>query len=151
MTETQNRKIYFSASIRSGREYQPMYEAIIAHLGLFGHVLTEHIGAATLGIAGETNLTEEKIFRRDVDWIRTTDVLVADVSLPSLGVGYEIGFAESLHKPILCLYYAGAEKQLTAMIAGNAACRVRIYHDIAEASKQIDRFFIPLDGYTTVV
>ncbi len=116
-----------------------MYEAIIEHLKRHGRVLTEHIGASTLGDAGEEGLTDEHIFRRDVDWIRDADVLVADVSLPSLGVGYELGLAESLHKPILCLYYTGAEKQLTAMIAGNAACRVRTYRDVEEARQQIDR------------
>lgn len=145
MTETLARKIYFSGSIRSGREYQSTYSAMIEHLKRYGRVLTEHIGSATLGLAGETNLAEGKIYQRDVDWIRESDVLVADTSVPSLGVGYEIGYAESLHRPILCLYFVGAEKQLTAMLAGNPSCTVLTYGNLQEALRQIDRFFSSLD------
>lgn len=146
MADAHERKIYFAASIRSGREYQPTYSAMIEHLKRYGRVLTEHVGAPTLGIAGEEDLTDEQIFRRDVDWIRDSDILIADASIPSLGVGYEIGYAESLGKPMLCLYYAEVEKKLTAMIAGNPSCTVLTYADLPEALRQIDRFFAPLDG-----
>lgn len=145
MTEIPERKIYFAASIRSGREYQPIYKVVIEHLKQYGRVLTEHIGASTLGIAGESDLADEQIFRRDVDWIRDADVLVADVSLPSLGVGYEIGRAESLHKHILCLYCAGTKKKLTPMVVGNPACRVFLYHNVEKALHMLDRFFATFD------
>lgn len=145
MAKTPSRKIYFAASIRSGREYQPTYSAIIKHLKRYGRVLTEHVGAASLGDAGEEDLTDEQIFRRDADWIRDADILIADASLPSLGVGYEIGFAESLRKPILCLYFTRAEKQLTAMLAGNPSCTVLTYGNLQEALGRIDGFFASLD------
>lgn len=146
MADAPRRKIYFAASIRSGRQYQATYAAMIEYLKQYGNVLTEHIGDALLGDSGEVELTDEQIFRRDADWVRSADVVVADVSLPSLGVGYEIGYAESLHKPILCLYFVGAKKQLTAMLAGNPSCAVSTYQDLHEALGQIDRFFVSLDG-----
>ncbi|MEI7962017.1 MAG: nucleoside 2-deoxyribosyltransferase [archaeon] len=53
-------------------------------------------------MAGGGNL-ETYIFDRDVAWIKEADLVVAEVSMPSVGVGYEIGFAESLGKKIICL------------------------------------------------
>ena len=37
-------------------------------------------------------------------------VIVAEVTQPSLGVGYEIGRAYAMKKPILCLYRPQPEK-----------------------------------------
>ena len=37
-------------------------------------------------------------------------VIVAEVTQPSLGVGYEIGRAYAMNKPILCLYRPQPEK-----------------------------------------
>ena len=51
-------------------------------------------------------MTEEFIYNRDVDWLRESDCVIAEVTQPSLGVGYELGFAESLKIPVLCLYVA---------------------------------------------
>jgi len=65
---------------------------------------------------------------------------VADVTAPSLGVGYEIGIAETLGKPILCLYRRRLGKRLSAMIAGNRRLTVMEYEDPAEAFGFIDGF-----------
>jgi nucleoside 2-deoxyribosyltransferase len=48
--------------------------------------------------------TEVFIYERDVAWLRESDFVIAEVTQPSLGVGYELGFAEAISKPILCLY-----------------------------------------------
>ena len=37
-------------------------------------------------------------------------VVVAEVTQPSLGVGYEIGRAVAMEKPILCLYRPSDDK-----------------------------------------
>ena len=52
----------------------------------------------------QTGVTEEYIYNRDMDWLRTAECVVAEVTQPSLGVGYELGFAESINVPVLCLY-----------------------------------------------
>ena len=45
------------------------------------------------------------------------DVLLAEVSTPSHGVGYEIGYALSVGKRVLCLYHKG--RKVSKMILGN--------------------------------
>ena len=46
-------KIYFSGSIRGGRDDAKIYHQIITYLKNFGEVLTEHIGDSSLDSSGE--------------------------------------------------------------------------------------------------
>lgn len=134
-------KIYFAASIRGGREDADIYSGLISHLKSHGKVLTEHVGDASLDKDGEVHLTDEQIYKRDMDWLKECDVLVAEVSTPSLGVGYEIREAEGLSKRILCLYRPQEGKKLSAMISGSEIT-VRNYSSLGEATKIIDSFFL---------
>jgi nucleoside 2-deoxyribosyltransferase len=98
-------KIYFAGSIRGGREDAELYLKIIEHLKTCGEVLTEHIGNKNLSQAGEDGPNDRYIHDRDMDWIREADVLVAEVTQTSLGVGYEIGRAVEMGKRF-CAYIA---------------------------------------------
>lgn len=132
-------KVYFAASITGGRENQEMYFEIVDFLKKKGFlVLTEHVSYKSISSYGETNLSSEEIFTRDVNWIKECDILIADVTTPSLGVGYEIGFAESLNKKIICLYKEGSEKKLSSMISGNKKNIVRNYKNKDELLRQLD-------------
>lgn len=123
--------IYFAGSIRGGRGDQALYEQIIDLLKQHGTVLTEHLGDATLTSAGEA-LDDCAIHDRDLEWLRRSDVLVAEVTTPSLGVGYEIGRAVEWGKRVICLYRPSRERQLSGMIAGCAGVVVREYSDAAQ-------------------
>lgn len=133
-------KIYFAGSIRGGRDDVSLYSEMISHLGCFGDVLTEHVGCTNLERQWEANLSDASIFARDVDWLKAADVVVAEVSTPSHGVGYEIGLAETLGKPILCLVTFAKRESLSAMIAGNGHISLAEYATVAEAKDQIDEF-----------
>ena len=126
--------IYFAGAIRGGREDGQLYAQLISYLKTFGTVLTEHVGDDGL-LLEEKSLTEAEIFRRDMQWLGAADLVIAEVSTPSLGVGYEIGLAQTLGKPILCLYRPGENRRLSAMIAGNPALRVDCYTYLAEAER----------------
>lgn len=134
-------KIYFAASVRSGRDDQAIYSAIIEELGKHGTVLTEHLGVKDLSVLGEQEITDTEIFARDMDLLRAADVIVAEVSTPSLGVGYELGQAEALGKRVLCLYRPSEGKRLSAMVAGNPAVVVRTYANEDEVRKVLAEFF----------
>ena len=66
--------------------------------------------------------------------------LVAEVSTPSHGVGYEIAMALNLRKPVLCLYRQGA--RISKMITGNdePTITVSAYPDQASALDVVRRF-----------
>ena len=111
----------------------------------YGEVLTEHIGDKNLTELGEENLEDKLIRKRDMDWIREAEIMVADVSKPSLGVGYEIRDAETLGKKVLCLYRLQEGKRLSAMINGSDESAIRTYSTLDDACKHIDNFFSSLD------
>lgn len=123
--------IYFAGSISGGRGDQAIYTQIIDLLKQHGTVLTEHFGDASLTSAGES-LPDRAIHDRDIDWLRQADVLVAEVTTPSLGVGYEIGRAVEWGKRIVCLYRPSDGRRLSGMIAGSSGIIVRRYDDVAQ-------------------
>lgn len=122
-----NMKIYFAGSIRGGREDQDLYLEIINILKNYGEVLTEHVGDKNLSSYGQTNMTDEEIFIKDTNWIRESDIVIAEVSTNSLGVGYEIALAESLNKKIILLYREEEGKRLSAMLKGNKKLEIITY------------------------
>lgn len=133
-------KIYFAGSIRGGREYAKTYFELITHIGTRAEVLTEHICGADLSTHGEENLTDAEIYARDMSWLNSCDAVIAEVSAPSLGVGYELGRAEVAGKPILCLFDKSGDTRLSAMISGNPAMRVVCYRELNDAKTAIDTF-----------
>lgn len=137
--------IYFAGSIRGGRGDQELYRGIIDLLQPYGEVLTEHIGDASLTSMGEGGITDEEIYERDLAWLKECDVVVAEVTRPSLGVGYELGIAEMLGKRILCLFREGEGHKLSAMVGGNARFKVMkyivVYHDLGEVKEIFKNFF----------
>ncbi len=134
-------KIYFAGSIRGGRQDKELYLQLIEHLRNHGEVLTEHVGLQNLSEFGEDGPSDELIFKRDVSWIDESDVIVAEVTTVSLGVGYEIARAESLGKPVLCLYREQEGKKLSAMISGNEVLEVKLYDSLDASKEIIDSYF----------
>ena len=133
-------KIYFAGAIRGGRDDLALYFEIIELLGQYGQVLTEHVGNPELTGAGEVD-DDRRIHDRDLTWLKEADRLVAEVTTPSLGVGYEIGKATEWGKPTLCLYRPRPGRSLSAMIAGCPGAAVREYRDSEELREAFDDFF----------
>ncbi|MEK6937824.1 MAG: nucleoside 2-deoxyribosyltransferase [Nanoarchaeota archaeon] len=131
-------KIYFAASIRAGRGDVDIYRSIIEHLKLYGEVLTEHIGDPNISSRGE-DLPERQIHDRDLEWLLKSEVVVAEGTVPSLGVGYEMGRVVG-YKPILCLYRPVEGKRFSGMIMGSPAIKSVEYNVLDEAKKAIDEF-----------
>ena len=112
-------KIYFAGSIRGGRGDALLYQQIVALLREYGEVLTEHVGDAGLTAAGEDGPSDRAIYERDMAWLADADVVIAEVTIPSHGVGYEVARAQDLGKPVLCLYRCDTGRRLSALLAGN--------------------------------
>jgi len=130
-------KIYFAGSIRGGRQDVSLYSQIIDLLKQHGKVLTEHVGQIDLR---EDEHSDAAIYHRDMAWLRESDAVVAEVTVPSHGVGYEIARAETLEKPILCLHRPSRGGRLSALIAGNPAIECAQYEDVSDLPHLIDRF-----------
>jgi len=124
-------KIYFSCSLTGGRRDEPAYRMIVDQLQAMGHaVLTAHLAHPQV-MQEERSVDPAEVYRRDVNWIEECQALVAEVSTPSHGVGYEIALALQRGKPVLCLHREGVP--VSKMITGNdsAGLQVRAYRQEA--------------------
>ena len=130
-------KIYFAGSISGGRADIALYQQIIEYLKNYGEVLTEFIGDSKLSSEGEEKLNDKFIHDRDLDWLLSADVLVAEITTPSLGVGYEIGRALENGKKILCLYRNLEGKRVSAMIKGASGLLAKEYLDFEDIKRII--------------
>lgn len=111
-------KLFFAGSIRGGVGYVKVYRRIIALLTSHGEVISEHLNDN--GSPEKDEKTgDPMIYARATESIRHSDLLIAEVSQPSLGVGYEIGLAEAIGIPVIALFHRGSEHHISAMIAGN--------------------------------
>ena len=110
--------LYFACSITGGREFEPVYQALIEALLADGHEIpTAHLADSTV-VDLETRVSAREVYDRDVSWITAADALIAEVSVPSHGVGYEIGYAlqAGQARPV-----PGADRdaRVSKMITGN--------------------------------
>ena len=132
--------IYFSCSITGGRRDQSIYQHIVAHLTAQGHdVPTAHLSRADI-LDEEQVIDPQEVYKRDVKWVQECDALVAEVSTPSHGVGYEIALALFLDKPVFCCSREGVK--VSKMLTGNTHPRLKIFSYAIEASllTAIDNF-----------
>ena len=120
------KKVYFACAIRAGGDTSN-YRALLASIkNASGDILSEIFVNDAIQYGGSP-LPEPAIYKRDMTMIQEADVIIAEVTNPSLGVGYELGYAESLKKPILCLFDTASERKLSAMILGNPTIEVAFY------------------------
>ncbi len=109
--------IYFACSITGGRQDELVYQALVTALQKNGHHVPTALLASPEVMPLEGVVLPQDVYARDVRWISECDMLLAEVSTPSHGVGYEIGYALSLGKKVLCLYHQG--RKVSKMILGN--------------------------------
>ncbi|HEU4889287.1 MAG TPA: nucleoside 2-deoxyribosyltransferase [Thermoanaerobaculia bacterium] len=121
--------IYFSGAISGGRADVALYRRIVEMLESEGYrVLAGAVAAEHVGAAGET-LHPPDICARDLGWLDQSDLVVAEVSVPSLGVGYEIAYATRNQIPVIALYRTAFTQRCSAMIAGDPGVHLIEYQD----------------------
>jgi nucleoside 2-deoxyribosyltransferase len=132
--------IYFSCSLTGGRDDEAIYATIVNHLQGTGHsVPTAHLADPSV-MDLERVVDPDEVYARDVQWIGECEAVIAEVSTPSHGVGYEIAYALGIGKPVLCCYREGVP--VSKMILGNhsAGLTVEGYGDEREALELIEAF-----------
>jgi len=139
--------IYFACSISSGQGDAELYEELIEHIKTHGTV----IGDTKLALLGQGNTgTNETVYAREMDWVRRADILIAEVTTPSLGVGYEIAKAEDSGKPVLALFRDASGNRLSAMIGGSPYSSMVTYETVEDAKTAIDGFLRAFGSLSSV-
>ncbi len=132
-------KIYFFGSIWGADNNSEIIRGLLTHLKTKGKVLSEHL--FTEEYKNAEHLDVRGIHDRDSRWVEESNVMVGDVTAPSLGVGYEIKDGIYQKKPILALYDMHRKGKLSAMIDGSPEIVVKRYWTLKQANKLIDFFF----------
>ena len=131
------KKVYFAGSIRGGREDAAVYKRIIDYINATDTVLTEHIGFGNLSVTTRTKEDDEHIYECDTEWIKLSEVLIAECTNPSHGVGYELAYAEARNIPVH-IFYDKRKANISAMLNGNAYFKVYPYENEAEIYPVLD-------------
>ena len=131
------KKVYFAGSIRGGREDAAVYKRIIDYINATDTVLTEHIGLGSLSVKTRTKEDDVHIYERDTEWLRSSDVLIAECTNPSHGVGYELAYAEARNIPVR-IFYDKRKANISAMLNGNAYFKVYPYENEARDISVLD-------------
>lgn len=140
VSEKRSKKIFLSGSIRGGRQLLETYRFMFDALEEAGaEVLSWHVVDPDLENV-EMRMTEEEIYARDLGLLVESDALIAEVTVPSTGVGYEICRALVQRIPVLCLYSPDAV--VSAMLLGNpdSLLETKVYPDKASLKKSITEF-----------
>ena len=130
-------KIYFAGSIRGGRIDAALYQRLIAYMQRTDIVLTEHIGRPDLNLL-EHGKRDIEIYDQDTAWLRKSDILIGECTCPSLGVGYELAYAEKIGKPCH-IFYDRTKTQLSAMLTGNPYFHIHPYEKEEDIYPVLDR------------
>ena len=133
--------IYFACSLTGGRNDESIYQVIITYLINLGYHVPTAFLAKTNILTKERKKSPSDIYTRDTTWIHDCELLIAEISTPSHGVGYEIGYALNLGKPVLCLHHS--DSTISKMISGNPhpLLIIQTYDTPNEAITLIEQYF----------
>lgn len=120
------KKVYFAGSIRGGRQDADLYKRIIEYIQMDHIVLTEHVGDLSKSRTEGLPNQEVAIYEQDTAWLREADVVIAECTTPSLGVGYELAYAEARGIPVH-IFYNKPRANLSAMLTGDKYFQIHPY------------------------
>ena len=133
-----NRNVYFAGSIRGGRVDAALYHRIISYIKKTDTVLTEHIGKSNISLTAQARAVDTHIYEQDTTWLRSSDLLIAECTCPSLGVGYELAYAEAHNIPVF-IFYDKTKSNLSAMLNGNTYFTIIPYETEEEIYPMLDK------------
>lgn len=133
-----NKNVYFAGSIRGGRVDAALYHRIISYIKKTDTVLTEHIGKSNISLTAQTRAVDTHIYEQDTAWLRSSDLLIAECTCPSLGVGYELAYAEAHNIPVF-IFYDKTKSNLSAMLNGNTYFTIIPYETEEEIYPVLDK------------
>ncbi len=108
-----SKRIYCAGPISGDTTFSEYYKKIIEIVKRSGYIPLHEPELKPNYI-----LSDEEIYHRDIKWITESAGVIAEVSGPSLGVGFEIAYSLFiLNKPVLALYHESVPR-LSAMIKG---------------------------------
>ena len=143
-------RIYLACTVRGDRGAVAALRELVHDLETGGHtVLTRHLLEDNVETS-ESALTERQVFDRDIAWLDACDLLIADASGSSFGVGFEVGYvlgrSERTQQRVLVLYRADCRDVISRLIVGltHPRCHLIAYADAASLVESVSRQVPPV-------
>lgn len=138
-------KIYLAGSIAAGREFENSIQMISDVLEKMGHTIVtkDNVVKNNDKTKSKKLLSVRKyIVKRDLNWLKNSDLFIAEVSTYSHGVGYEHRCAEEFKKPILLLRHNSLiKKTYSAFLDGHSYKNLTFsFYDSGNIEKILERF-----------
>ena len=130
-------KIYISGSIYGGIQKIETYKILVKELEKYGEVLNKQVADENT-IANEVYKRDEDLFEDLENKLDEADIIFAEVSVPALGVGYELGYADKLGKKIIAIYDKNYTSKVTTMIRGNKRIKLISYINLNEITDNLE-------------
>jgi hypothetical protein len=114
-------KVYLAASMRGGGEGKgwDSLRALAEIVSSLGHTPMNEVCKDRSPKVQAKGKGDDYLYDRDMAWLRIADCLIAEVTYPSLGVGYEVAVAlREMRIPVLALCNDPLP-ELSAMFNGN--------------------------------
>jgi 2'-deoxynucleoside 5'-phosphate N-hydrolase len=144
--------IYLACTVRGDRGAVGAARALASALVAMGHVvLTAHLLEDNVETA-ESSLTEREVFERDMRWLNDADLLIAEASGSSYGVGFEVGYvlgrSDVTDQRVLLLYDHTRRPLVSRLISGNVHpnCTTYPYENAEDLLRFIHTFLTPVHG-----
>ena len=131
--------IYCAGPLKGDQTYHEFHKEIVEHVNVLGHTALSDLNSE---FKPAFPLNDHEIFNRDIKWLDRSKTVIAEVSGPSLGVGFEISYAIYKRKiPVLALVNNNADN-LSSMImgCGSELLTIKRYSDSEELKKIISAF-----------
>ena len=142
--------IYLACTVRGDRSALEATRALATLLEGRGHtVLTKHLLDDDVD-SMESSLTERDVFERDMRWLAAADLVVAEASGSSYGVGFEVGYvlgrSEQARQRVLVLFSESRRPFVSRLITGasHPACTTYGYRDAADLLRFVDVYLAPV-------
>lgn len=133
-------KIYFTGALSGIPKYLNNYKSIVEHLRYRGckvyaeHILTE---GKEREVKEQTAQDRENVYRDLSKKIKVSDIVVAEISTPSVSIGHEISYALELSKPVIVLHVPG---ESSSLLEGRKDERLQmVTYDIDSLKEKLDR------------
>jgi len=102
------RVIFFAAASpkRVPESQTEIYHRIVDHIRKLGY----NLSLDWLNVESNNKLSNEETYTTSMSALKSSDLLVAEVSYPSIGLGEQIALAVQRKIPVACLYNETVEK-----------------------------------------
>ncbi|HJR60970.1 MAG TPA: nucleoside 2-deoxyribosyltransferase [Vicinamibacterales bacterium] len=144
--------IYLACTVRGDRGAVGIARALADALEDQGHtVLTRHLLEDGVESA-ESALSERAVFERDMRWLAGADVVIAEASGSSYGVGFEVGYvlgrSDATGQRVLLLYDIARRPVVSRLISGNVHpnCTTYPYRGADDLLRFVTTFLAPVPG-----